>query len=204
MPRRRAAGNLQNRVALLHALAHIELNAIDLAWDIVTRFGHLNLPHAFFDDWIKVADDEARHFMLLQTRLRELGASYGDLPAHDGLWQHAMATGDDILARLAVVPLVLEARGLDVSPATIEKLLAGGDHESARILDIIYTDEIAHVAAGARWFNSLCISLSRDPAETFQALVRLHFKGTIRPPFNKPARDQAGLPETFYSSIVSP
>src|SRR5207302_6361780 len=125
------------RVALLHALAHIELNAIDLAWDLVARFSDSGLPREFFEDWLGVAAEEAEHFALLQSRLEALGSAYGALPAHDGLWEAAAATAHDVIARLAVVPLVLEARGLDVTPATIRRLGRGGDHGCASLLSVI-------------------------------------------------------------------
>ena len=160
MPRRGRAGSERSRIALLHALAHIELNAIDLAWDAAARFG-ADMPAAFAADWVSVADDEARHFLMLSERLQELGAAYGDLPAHDGLWEAAMDTRHDLLARLAVVPQVLEARGLDVSPATAERLRAAGDEASAAIVETIYRDEIGHVAVGNRWFRHVCDSKGR-------------------------------------------
>ena len=160
MPRRRIGPAPEGRIALLHALAHIELNAIDLAWDLIARFSGADLPPASADDWVTVADEEARHFRLLSDRLTDLGAAYGDLPAHDGLWQAAAATGHDLLARLAVVPLVLEARGLDVTPGMIVKLNAAGDRDSARILEIIYDDEIGHVAIGRRWTISVTSAAS--------------------------------------------
>jgi uncharacterized ferritin-like protein (DUF455 family) len=150
MAKRRAFGSPAGRIALLHALAHIELNAIDLAWDLVARFAGEELPRAFFDDWVEVAAEEAYHFALLARRLTELGARYGDLPAHDGLWEAAAATADDLLARLAVVPLVLEARGLDVTPQMAARLARVGDAQSAEILHRIYRDEIGHVAIGLR------------------------------------------------------
>ena len=156
MPKRRAFGSPAGRIALLHALAHIELNAIDLGWDIVARFSSEALPRAFFDDWVGVASEEAVHFELLARRLGDFGARYGDLPAHDGLWEAAAATADDLLARLAVVPLVLEARGLDVTPEMAARLERVGDPESAALLRRIYRDEIGHVAAGVRWFDRLC------------------------------------------------
>ncbi|MEM9685013.1 MAG: ferritin-like domain-containing protein, partial [Pseudomonadota bacterium] len=183
--RRRISEHPAGRIALLHALAHIELNAIDLAWDIVARFGgQPELPRAFFDDWVAVADDEAKHFLLLSQRLADLEASYGDLPAHDGLWQAAHATADDLLARLAVVPLVLEARGLDVTPAMIVKLNAAKDHDSAAVLQTIHDDEIGHVAVGRRWFDFLCARRQLEPATTYQSLVRRYFRGAVKAPFN--------------------
>ncbi|KAB7740532.1 DUF455 family protein [Parvibaculum sedimenti] len=207
MPRRTFKGP-RGRFALLHALAHIELNAIDLAFDIAGRFtgrtvGETQLPRAFFDDWIAVGDDEARHFAAIQARLRAMGGCYGDLPAHDGLWQAAEETRHDALARLAVVPLVLEARGLDVTPPMIERLMGAGDHDSADILRMIYREEQQHVAAGARWFNYLCDAGNLDPQTTFQTLVRKHFRGLLKPPFNTDARDAAGLERSFYEPLAS-
>jgi len=202
MPKRRGGGERENRVTLLHALAHIELNAIDLAWDLIARFAAENPPRAFFDDWVAVADEEATHHGLLAERLADLGAAYGDLPAHDGLWEAAVATSEDFLARLAVVPLVLEARGLDVTPAMIARLERAGDAESATVLRRIYEDEIAHVAAGARWFGWACARDGLPPAETYHDRVRRYFKGTLKPPFNDDARAQAGLPAAFYAPLA--
>ena len=198
VPRRRISAGPRGRIALLHALAHIELNAIDLAWDLIARFAGPELPRAFADDWVKVAEEEAKHFGLLSRRLQELGARYGDLPAHDGLWQAATATAHDLLARLAVVPLVLEARGLDVTPAMIAKLKAAGDEASAGILETIYQDEIGHVAIGRRWFEWLCETRGLTPARAWQDQVRRHFRGAVKPPFNEAARAAAGFPTTTY------
>jgi uncharacterized ferritin-like protein (DUF455 family) len=202
MPKRGRAGSERSRIALLHALAHIEFNAIDLAWDAAGRFGGA-MPRAFTDDWVAVADDEARHFGSLADRLSDLGAAYGDLPAHDGLWEAAMATADDLLARLAVVPQVLEARGLDVTPATESRLRAAGDDLSADILNVIYHDEILHVSVGNRWFRQLCDELRIEPVQTFQRLVGSRFKGTLKRPFNDSARIEAGLTPAFYDSLAS-
>lgn len=202
MPKRGKAGSLRSRIALLHALAHIELNAIDLAWDIVGRFG-AEMPVAFTDDWVAVADDEARHFLLIADRLVTLGAAYGDLPAHDGLWQAAATTAGDILLRLAVVPQVLEARGLDVTPTMIARLQAAGDMPSARILEIIYKDEIRHVAAGNRWFRHVCAERRIAPVAAFRAAVDAGFRGQMKPPFNDSARIEAGLTPDFYDSLAS-
>jgi uncharacterized ferritin-like protein (DUF455 family) len=203
MPKRKAGGALEKRVALLHALAHIELNAIDLAWDLIARFGSTDLPRAFFDDWVRVGDEEALHFTLLSERLRELGAAYGDLPAHDGLWQAAQETAHDLLARLAIVPLVLEARGLDVTPATLADLRRAGDDPSAAVLEIIYRDEIGHVAIGKRWFDFFAAKAGQDPAMLWQELVRRHFRGRLKPPFNKSARDEAGFSAAFYEPLAN-
>ena len=202
MPKRRAGGAEATRIALFHAVAHIELNAIDLAWDLIARFADRAPSRAFFDDWVAVAAEEAKHFTLLTARLEALGAAYGDLPAHDGLWEAAEATASDLLARLAVVPLVLEARGLDVTPAMIARLETAGDHDSAAVLKIIYAEEIGHVAAGRRWFAHFCTAAGLPPAPTYQRLVRQHFKGTLKPPFNAAARDAAGLPAAFYEPLV--
>ncbi len=202
VPRRRIGPDPGGRIALLHAVAHIELNAIDLAWDLIARFGpeatRTGLPRDFFDDWCRVAADEARHFSLLSARLADLGAAYGDLPAHDGLWEAARATAGDLLARLAVVPLVLEARGLDVTPGMIEKLRRAGDAASVAALEVIYREEISHVAAGERWFAFLCERLGRAPGPAWQALVRQHFKGLLKPPFNDDARRAAGMSPDVY------
>jgi uncharacterized ferritin-like protein (DUF455 family) len=203
MPRRRAFGSTAGRTALLHALAHIELNAIDLAWDIVARFSCESLPRVFFDDWAGVASDEALHFGLLAQRLADLDAQYGDLPAHDGLWESAEATAGDLLARLAVVPLVLEARGLDVTPEMAAQLERVGDPLSAGVLRRIYRDEIGHVAAGARWFQDLCHARGLDPQEVFRARVRQYFKGELKPPFNHEARAAAGFPADYYEPLSS-
>ncbi|HLJ20260.1 MAG TPA: ferritin-like domain-containing protein [Stellaceae bacterium] len=204
MRRRRNLGSPAGRIALIHALAHIELNAIDLGWDIIARFSGENLPHEFFDDWVGVAAEEAEHFALLAARLATLGAAYGDLPAHDGLWEAAAKTAHDLLARLAVVPLVLEARGLDVTPEMMRRLERAGDTESAAILERIYADEIGHVAVGARWFARLCAARGLDPTATFRDRVARHFTGTLKPPFNHAARAAAGLPSGFYAEFHAP
>lgn len=198
MPRRRTKG-LTGRIGLLHALAHIELNAIDLAFDMLGRFASTMPDERFIADWLKVGADEARHFSLLNGRLNELGAAYGDLPAHDGLWEAADATKHDLLARLAIVPMVLEARGLDVTPPMIEKLTAHGDTASAVILDTIYRDEKTHVRIGSQWFMTLCQQQNKTPQSCFKALVKTYFKGVLKPPFNTEARQEAGLPAHFYS-----
>jgi uncharacterized ferritin-like protein (DUF455 family) len=201
MPKRRNFGSLAGRLALLHALAHIELNAIDLAWDIVARFSSAGLPRAFYDDWAGVAAEEAEHFGLFADRLVSLGASYGDLPAHDGLWEAAAVTAHDLLARLAVVPLVLEARGLDVTPEMIRRLERAGDHDNAAILQRIYEDEIGHVAVGMRWFERLCQEHGLDPETAFHDRVRRHFTGALKPPFNRAARDAADFPAHYYEPL---
>lgn len=200
---KRSLHTLKGRIALLHALAHIELNAVDLALDIVARFTTERVPHSFFDGWMQVAFEEAKHFRLVRDRLRELGADYGDLPAHDGLWQAAHDTRNDLTARLAVVPLILEARGLDVTPTLQAKMRETGDNASADILDIIYNDEKGHVAVGAKWFRFLCAREKKDPAAAFKELVRLNFRSPLKPPFNDIARAEAGLTPSFYRALVS-
>lgn len=199
MPKRKAGPSLARRIALLHALAHIEINAIDLAWDLIARFAAPGLPRTFFDDWVKVGDQEAAHFELLARRLGELGAAYGDLPAHDGLWQAALETRHDLLARLAIAPLVLEARGLDVTPVMIATLRRNGDEASAAALEVIYREEIGHVAAGKRWFDWVAGERGLEPAAAFRDLVHHHFRGKLKPPFNIAAREAAGMSTAFYS-----
>ena len=201
MPKRRNYGSQAGRIALLHALAHIELNAIDLAWDLIARFAGSGLPREFADDWQEVAAEEAEHFALLAERLAALGSTYGALPAHDGLWEAAGATAHDLLARLAIVPLVLEARGLDVTPEMMQRLERAGDPEGAAILARIYADEIGHVAVGVRWFTRLCEARGLDPASAFHDQVRRYFRGILKPPFNHPARAAAGLPAAYYENL---
>ncbi len=197
LPRRRGQ-SVEARAMLLHAVLHIELNAIDLAWDMVARFTEEGFPREFYDDWVKVGDEEGKHFNLLADRLAELGFSYGDFPAHDGLWEAAFSTRYDIAARLAIVPMVLEARGLDVTPPMIKRFAKMEDIASADILKIILAEEIGHVAYGNRWFHYICKKLNYDPKEYWQQLVRKNFKGLIKPPFNTEARDQAKLTSDYY------
>ena len=189
------------RIALLHAICHIELNAVDLALDIVARFADQPVPRSFFDGWMQVAFEEAKHFGMVRARLRELGADYGDLPAHDGLWEAAHHTRNDLTARLAVVPLILEARGLDVTPSMRDKLREIGDEASASIFDTIYNDEKGHVAVGAKWFRFLCAREKKDPAAAFQSRVRANFRGGLKAPFNDLARAEAGLTPGFYRAL---
>ena len=199
--KRRSVHSEAGRISMVHALAHIELNAIDLALDIVARFAGERVPRSFFDGWMTVAMEEAKHFDLLSKRLKDLGSHYGALPAHDGLWQAVEATAHDLCARLAIVPLILEARGLDVTPSLLEKLQTVGDTDTAAILKIIYHDEKKHVAIGAKWFRFLCARERVNPAERFQELVRSCFRGDVKPPFNDRARAEAGLTPTFYRSL---
>jgi uncharacterized ferritin-like protein (DUF455 family) len=200
MPKRGRGGSERGRIAMLHALAHIEFGAIDLAFDIVGRFG-AQFPRRFADDWIGVGADEAMHFVLLDRRLKTMGSRYGALPAHDGLWEAAEATADDALARLAVVPMVLEARGLDVTPATVARFEAAGDTRSAAILNRIYHDEIRHVRAGTNWFGWSCEARRIAPVAEWKRLVGARFRGAIKPPFNASARDEAGLSREFYGGV---
>jgi len=199
MPKRRK-GAATGRAAFVHAIAHIELNAIDLAWDVMARFTDEALPKAFYDDWVGVALDEAEHFAMLAARLAELGSGYGDLPAHDGLWQAATDTADDLLARLAVVPMILEARGLDTTPGAVQRLTAAGDKETARLLETIGREEIPHVAAGVRWFEFLCERRGLQPVATFRQLARSRYNGVMKPPFNHAARAAAGMAEPYYTA----
>ncbi len=198
MPKR-TYGGVAGRVALIHALAHIELNAIDLACDILCRPWGQALPPEFYTDWVDVADEEATHFIMLQNLLRDLRADYGDLPAHDGLWQAAERTAHDLLARLAVVPLTLEARGLDTTPMGIIKLRRNNDHKTADALEIIYQDEIKHVASGVRWFLKLTAKRGLDPADHYRLMISRYFPGDLKAPFNEQARSQAGMPKHWYS-----
>ncbi|MCB2135613.1 MAG: ferritin-like domain-containing protein [Rhodobacteraceae bacterium] len=197
VPRRRP-GTLAGRIALLHAVAHIELNAVDLHWDIIARFAHVPMPLGYYDDWVKAAAEESRHFNLLSDCLERLGSFYGALPAHAGMWRAAEDTADDHLGRLAVVPMVLEARGLDVTPAMIEIFRKAGDTGAVDALETIYAEEVGHVAYGAKWFNFLCGRGDLDPKEQFHALVRRYFHGALKPPFNEEKRAEAGIPPDFY------
>ncbi len=196
------AGSLAKRIALLHALAHIELNAMDMAWDLIARFG-ARFPRRFTDDWVRVAREEAGHYALLARRLTSLGSRYGDLPAHDGLWESATRTFGDVIGRLAVVPMVLEARGLDVTPATIERLNSAGDMASARILGRIYSDEINHVRIGTSWFYYACDESGTCPETAFMQSIRAYFRGTLKSPFNESARLSAGLKPSLYLPLAS-
>lgn len=188
---RRGLGNVEGRAALLHAIAHIEFNAINLACDAVQRFN--NMPEAFYRDWTSVAIDEARHFRLLQSRLSELGFAYGDFKAHNGLWEMAEKTEYSCLARMALVPRLLEARGLDVTPGMIEKLRILQDEKSVAVLQVILSEEIRHVAIGTQWFNYCCQLERKNPEQEFIALLQGVAKGSVRGPFNLEARAQSGF-----------
>ncbi len=197
VPRRRP-GTLPGRIALLHAVAHIELNAVDLHWDIIARFAATPMPLGFYDDWVKAADDEARHFNLVCDCLESMGSFYGALPAHAGMWRAAEDTAQDLPGRLAVVPMVLEARGLDVTPGMIEIFRQAGAAQAVAALEVIYAEEVAHVAYGAKWFNWLCGRAAEDPKDAFHSLVRRYFHGSLKPPFNEEKRAEAGIPPDFY------
>ena len=192
MPKRGKGGSERGRIALWHALAHIEFVAIDLALDMAGRFG-AEMGRQFVSDFLTVAADEAMHFALLDRHLVSLGSRYGALPAHDGLWEAAEETAHDVAARLAVVPMVLEARGLDVTPATIARASMQGDKSGARILERILDDEIRHVRVGAKHFNACARIRGADAENLWISLVRRHFRGGLKPPFNDSARVAAGL-----------
>jgi uncharacterized ferritin-like protein (DUF455 family) len=175
----------------VHAIAHIEFNAINLALDAVYRFR--GMPGRYYEDWLSVAADEARHFQLLQDRLAALGRAYGDFPAHNGLWEMAEKTADSCLVRMALVPRVLEARGLDVTPGMIERLTAVGDLETVAVLRVILAEEVRHVAIGTHWFRHCCAQQGLEPSATFLALLESRHSGAVRGPFNLQARYAAGF-----------
>lgn len=187
----RGLGTLEGRAALVHSVAHIEFNAINLALDAMYRFR--GMPAAYYRDWYRVAVDEGRHFQMLVQRLESMGFGYGDFPAHNGLWEAACKTADSCLARMALVPRVLEARGLDVTPAMMDRLAGAGDAETVAILRIILSEEVAHVLIGTRWFRYCCAQQRLPPDETFLQLVRGYMPGAVRKPFNETARREAGF-----------
>ena len=197
VPRRRP-GSPEGRIALLHAVAHIELNAVDLHWDIIARFSHVPMPIGFFDDWVKAADEESKHFNLMCDCLETMGSFYGALPAHAGMWRAAEDTATDFMGRLAVVPMVLEARGLDVTPGMIEIFRKAGIKNAVEALETIYAEEVAHVAYGSKWFHFLCGRANLDPKVAFHELVEKYFHSQLKPPFNEEKRAEAGLPPDFY------
>ncbi len=195
---KRKPGSPAGRIAMLHAVAHIELNAVDLHWDIITRFGHVPMPLGFYDDWVKAADEESKHFNLVCGCLESLGSYYGALPAHAGMWRAAEDTAENFMGRLAVVPMVLEARGLDVTPGMIDLFKQAKVTQAVDALEVIYAEEVGHVAYGSKWFHFLCGRENLDPKEVFHSLVRKYFHSTLRPPFNEEKRAEAGLPPDFY------
>lgn len=201
MPRRGKMGSERNRIALWHALAHIEFVAIDLALDMAGRFGEA-MGEGFVTDFLAVAADEAMHFALIARKLESLGSHYGALPVHDGLWSAAQDTAHDVAARLAIVPMVLEARGLDVTPATLERVRAQGDEGGARILQRILDDEIRHVAVGSKHFHALSWQRGENPRESWQKLVHTYFSGALKGPFNDSARLAGGLPRDYYAALA--
>ena len=195
---KRKPGSPEGRIALLHAVAHIELNAVDLHWDIIVRFSETRLPTGFFDDWVQAAAEESKHFNLMCDCLENLGSFYGALSAHAGMWRAAEDTKTDLLGRLAVVPMVLEARGLDVTPNMIKLFKQAKETQAVDALELIYSEEVTHVAYGSKWFNFLCGRDDKDPKQVFHALVRKYFKGNLKPPFNAEKRADAGIPPDFY------
>jgi uncharacterized ferritin-like protein (DUF455 family) len=194
----RKPGTEAGRIALLHAVAHIELNAVDLHWDIIARFSETKLPFGYYDDWVKAADEESKHFNLMCDCLEELGSHYGALPAHAGMWRAAEDTVDDLMGRLAVVPMVLEARGLDVTPGMIKIFKQAKLTSAVVALETIYAEEVHHVAYGSKWFHFLCGRHDLDPTGVFHDLVRKYFHGNLKPPFNEEKRAEAGIPPDFY------
>jgi uncharacterized ferritin-like protein (DUF455 family) len=194
----RKPGTPEGRVAMLHAIAHIELNAVDLHWDIIARFPDTDFPVGFYDDWVKAADEESKHFGLLSDCLTRHGSHYGALPAHAGMWLAASDTAGDIMGRLAVVPMVLEARGLDVTPGMIALFKQAKDTDTVEALGVIYAEEVAHVAYGSKWFHFLCGRENRDPKEAFHTLVQRYFHSPLKPPFNEEKRAEAGIAPDFY------
>lgn len=193
LPKRRL-GSIQGQAAMIHAIAHIEFNAINLAVDAVYRFR--DMPRDFYSDWIQVAAEEAYHFSLVSERLQQLGYAYGDFPAHNGLWDLAQITADDLLVRMALVPRVMEARGLDVTPDIMLKFKRIGDQATVDVLQVILDEEIGHVQAGTRWFHYLCAQRGLEPESTYFNLLEEHLKGSVSCPLHVPARLEAGFSES--------
>lgn len=200
---KRKPGSAAGRIALLHAVAHIELNAVDLHWDVISRFSGADLPVGFYDDWVRAADEESKHFNLMCDCLEARGSHYGALPAHAGMWRAAEDTADDLMGRLAVVPMVLEARGLDVTPGMIALFETAGEDDAVAALGTIYGEEVSHVAYGSKWFHFLCGRANLDPKPVFHDLVRRYFHGPLKPPFNEEKRAEAGLPPDFYWPLAA-
>lgn len=203
---RRKPGSPAGRIAILHAVAHIELNAVDLHWDLIARFSDTPFPIGFFDDWVRAADEESKHFNLIADCLEAMGSHYGALPAHAGMWRAAEDTADDLMGRLAVVPMVLEARGLDVTPGMIKIFRNAAQGKSpdpaakqaVAAMEVIYSEEVHHVAYGSKWFHFLCGRHDLEPKDTFHALVQRYFHGPLKGPFNEEKRAEAGIPPDFY------
>eukprot|EP00943_MAST-04B_sp_MAST-4B-sp1_P006348 g6348.t1 len=202
VPKRGGAGNKKNVIGLVHSLAHIENVAIDLSWDIITRFMSngeaVGLPMQFYNDWVKVAEDEARHFLIWSERLRNLGSYYGALSTHDKLWESARKTSDSLVARLAIEHMALEGRGLDVYLNSVKKFIKGNDQRSASLLTRIYLDEITHVKAGVTWFEHIMKQQQQDPVNGFKIIIDERFDGKLKPPFNHKARSMAGMKKEYY------
>jgi uncharacterized ferritin-like protein (DUF455 family) len=197
----RGLGSAEGRAALVHAVAHIEFNAINLAWDAVYRFR--GKPDDYYRDWASCANDEARHFAMLSGRLEEMGHAYGDFDAHDGLWAMAEKTAESDTARMALVPRVLEARGLDVTPGMIDRLRQLKDTQTVAILEVILREEVAHVAAGTRWYRYCCERDGVDPTDTFFELLNTYMGVSLRGPFNLPARREAGFDERELEQLLA-
>lgn len=200
---KRKPGTEAGRVAILHAVAHIELNAVDLHWDIIARFADTPMPIGFYDDWVKSADEESKHFNLMCDCLEAMGSHYGALDAHAGMWRSAEDTAHDFMGRLAVVPMVLEARGLDVTPNMVKLFKQAKDVRAVEALEIIYAEEVHHVAYGSKWFHFLCGRHNLDPKVAFHDLVGRYFYSSLKPPFNEEKRAEAGIPPDFYWPLVA-
>jgi len=196
---KRGLGSEEGRAALLHAVTHIEFNAINLAWDAVYRFR--DMPRQYYSDWVRVADEEAYHFQLLRTRLNDMGYDYGDFAAHSGLWDMAQKTAFDPMVRMALVPRVLEARGLDVTPGIMKRLRHVADLESVAALEIILRDEVGHVEIGSRWFKYFCDQRGLNMEQTFIELIGQYFAGQLRGPFHYDARIKAGFSEAELRAL---
>jgi len=197
---KRSMRTVEGRAALIHAIAHIEFNAINLALDAVWRFA--NMPRQYYADWLNIAAEEAYHFNLLNAHLQTLGFQYGDFTGHNSLWEMVERTSDDVLARMALVPRTMEARGLDASPPLRNKLAQVGDMQAAEILDIILRDEIGHVAVGNHWFHWLCAQRSLEPMASFAQLCSQYNAPKLRPPFNFEARRKAGFSESELALLI--
>ncbi|VAW70825.1 FIG00005326: uncharacterized protein [hydrothermal vent metagenome] len=199
---KRSFGTEEGRAAFIHAICHIEFNAINLALDALYRFR--DFPSAYYNDWMKVAKEESEHFQLLNDRLYDLGYQYGDFPAHNGLWDMACRTEHDSLHRMALVPRVLEARGLDVTPGIIKRLKSVGDFKTVEILELILHEEVAHVKIGNDWYKYLCQQRALDPIKTFRELIREYYNAPLREPLNYPARIEAGFTEQEIKDLIKP
>ncbi len=198
--KRRRLHSPDGKAALIHAISHIEFNAINIALDAIYRFR--DMPLAYYGDWLQVAREEAYHFCLLQQHMQTLGHDYGDFPAHRGLWEVVEKTGQDVLIRMALVPRLLEARGLDVTPDIARRLLKAGDSTGAEILSIIFFDEINHVAVGNRWYYQLCMDRNLEPIETFIALLKEYAPNHLRGPLAIENRKRAGFGDTELDMLI--